>query len=233
MNNKEPLIGTDGALFMATDGTEYIGDGIKTLDELAGGTSGDGSGAGWYQVSALPLTGSIFNWNEAQVDDYFYDNGSLLMVSGDKAIAYVLDVTASEDTSIKSFAVNFTKDKIDVTTLVNRKQKVYRPGRADASGTLEGITSVSNDTIRNKFMDVLTVSTTNTKTMIRKNDDPVFMLGFLNLEGITGDYKIAVVGKINLEGVNLGSTGEGSQDFSTAFSPASGDRLQLIKVEIA
>ena len=68
---KNLLIGTDGAIYIVDGDTELIGDGTETLDELVGGTSGDGGGAGFYEVTSKASSGSELD--ELSVGQYFYN----------------------------------------------------------------------------------------------------------------------------------------------------------------
>lgn len=228
---KDRLIGNDGAIYLLEEATVLVGDGEDTLDVLVGGTAGDGAGKGFYQVEALADSGSVFNWSGAEVGDYFYNDGTMKMVVGDKALPVCLLNNQEEDTSIKSFEIALTKDKIDVTTLSD-KIKTYRMGKTDASGTLEGITSITNDKIRSRFLDTLKVSSTGAYTMTRKSNKPLLFVGFLNAEEIAGDTLVAVVGRIEAENVSLGATDGSAQEFSTGFSASSNDRLQLVNIEL-
>ena len=57
---RDRLIGEDGGLFLASIGTEQTGDDMTTFDEHAGGSSGDGSGAGWWKITGKADT-SLFD----------------------------------------------------------------------------------------------------------------------------------------------------------------------------
>lgn len=228
---KDRLIGNDGAIYLLGESTVLVGDGEDTLDVLAGGIASSGEGKGFYRVEAMASSGSVFSWAGAEVGDYFYNDGKMKMIVGDKALPVCLLNSQDEDTSIKSFEIALTKDKIDVTTLSD-KIKTYRMGKADASGTLDGITSISNDKIRSRFLDTLKVSTAGAYTMTRKSNKPLLFVGFLNAEEIAGDTLVAIVGRIEVENVTLGATDGSAQEFSTGFSASSSDRLQLINIEV-
>ena len=83
---KTRLIGNDGAVYLGTVGTEKIGDATKTLDELVGGTAASGDGKGFYQVTAIASATTFFGWTEPEVGDYFYNSGTGVLATGDKAI---------------------------------------------------------------------------------------------------------------------------------------------------
>jgi hypothetical protein len=228
---KSRLIGNDGAIYLQEEAVEYIGDGTKTLDVLAGGTAGGGAGKGFYQVVSIATTGTVFDWEKPEVKDYFYNDGTLVLAEGDKAYPVALLNSQDEDTSIKSFEISLTKDKIDVTTMSD-KIKTYRIGKADASGTLNGITTIGNDTVKQRFLDVMDVSKSGTFTMKRQSNKPLLFVGFLNSEEVEGDTLVAVVGRINIESGALGATDGSAQEYSSAFSAYSGDRLQVINIAL-
>lgn len=225
---KTKLIGSDGFLVLGEVGSEYTGDGSQTLDELAGGLAASEEGKGFYQVTAVAASGSAFTWTNAQAKDYFYDDGTLVMAVGDLAIPLPKD----PDASIKSFEITLTADKIDTTTLTD-KQKTYRMGRDDAAGTMTGITSIGNETISDRFMDRMEVSSLGVKTMNRKNKSPFYFIGYLQGEELSGETLSAIVGKVEPEGFTYGASDGSAQEFSTGFAPTADDRLQKINVVIA
>lgn len=229
---KTRLIGNDGAIYIGSIGVAFVGDGTKTLDELAEGTVASGAGKGFYQVDAISSASSFFDWSGVEVGDYFYDDGKGELASGDKAVPVALLNSQQEDTSIKGFEISLSKDKIDVTTLTD-KQKTYRMGKADASGTMTGVTTVGNDTMKRRFMDVLDVSSTGTFTMKRMDNTPLYFVGFLNAEEVAGDTLVAIVGRIDIESGNLGATDGSAQEYSSGFAPYAGDRLQAINIALA
>lgn len=232
MSKKDRLIGNDGAIYLVDEAAELVGNGTKTLDELVGGEAASGDGKGFYQVTAIASTGTKFTWTDAEVKDYLYNDGTMAPADGDKLEPVALLEKVKEDTSIKSFEISLTKDKIDVTTIPD-KVKTYRMGKTDASGTLNGITTISNDKIRAKFLDILKVSAAGAMTMTRKSSKPLLFVGFLNAEEIAGDTLVAVIGRVEIESTSLGATDGSAQEFSSGFAASSGDKLQLINIELA
>lgn len=226
---KNLLIGNDGAIYIVDGDTEVIGDGTKTLDEFTGGASGDGSGAGFYEVTSKATSSSELD--ELSVGQYFYNDGSLILVVGDNAKPIVLDATSTCDASLKSFELAMSKDKIEMTVLCD-KIKTYRTGRTDVSGTLTGITSANDLRYLNPFLDVLEVAEDGTFTMSSQTDGVMYMLGFLNKEDVVGGKKIAVMGKIQLENGSISVADASAQEFSSSFSPVSGSKMNLIDIEL-
>jgi len=228
---KSRLVGNDGAIYLVDSAiTELTGDATKTLDVLNSGTVGDGTGKGFYRITTLTATISEF-WADVEVGDYFYDDGTLVLSTGNKVVPICLLNKVSEDTSIKGFEISLTKDKIDVTTLSD-KVKTYRMGKVDASGSMSGITTIGDYTVQKRFLDILNVSDSGTFTMNRKTNSPLFFVGFLNDEDIKGDTLVAVVGKVEIESGAMGATDGSAQEFSSSFAPSSGDRLQIITIDI-
>jgi hypothetical protein len=228
MANITKLIGSDGYVALGEIGSEVVGDAVKTLDELAGGVAADGTGKGFWQVTGIAASGSVFNWTEAKVGDYFWDDGTLVPIVGDKAI----QLPTSADTSIKSFEITLTADKIDTTTLTD-DLKTYRMGRDDAAGTMTGVTTVGNEILSDRFLDRLEVSTPGTFTINRKTKAPLYFVGYLQGEEISGETLVAIVGKIEPEGFTYGATDGSAQEFSSGFAPTAGDKLQKINITVA
>lgn len=225
------LIGNDGAVYLIdTQIEEVTGDDTKTLDELAGqGTASDKSGEGFYKVTALADSDSAIVGLE--IGDYFYNDGSLVLKAGDKVLPIALINKTTEDTSIKGFEISLTKDKIELTTMADT-MKTYRMGKADASGTMTGITTVKEDVLKNKFMDVIDVSNTGSFTKKSQNNVPIYFVGFLNADkNIAEGTLVAVVGRVDIESGNLGATVGNAQEFSAGFAPFSGDKLQIINID--
>jgi len=210
----------------------FEGDNSDTLDELAGGAAASEAGKGFYQVTSVAATGTNFTWTSPEVGDYFYNDGTLVPDTDDNCRPVILLTDVDEDASIKSFEISLSKDKVDVTALSD-DQKSYRMGKTDASGTLTAITVVSNDTIKNRFMDIMDVSSVGAFTMTRLTNDELYFVGYLNDEETSGDTMAAVIGKIEIESGSLGAADGSAQEFSASFAPASDDRLQLINIDIA
>lgn len=225
------LIGNDGAVYLIdAKVAEVTGDDTKTLDELVdSGTKGDKTAEGFYKVVALASTTSALTG--LAVGDYFYNDGSLVLKTGDKVLPIAMINKIGEDTSIKGFEISLTRDKTELTTMSDTL-KTYRMGKADASGTMTGITTVNEDVLKNKFLDVITVSNAGAFTKSKQNNTPIYFVGFLNADkDVANGTLVAVVGRIDIESGNLGATVGNAQEFSAGFAPFSGDKLQVINIE--
>jgi hypothetical protein len=223
---KTKLIGSDGYVTLGEVPAAVVGDAIKTLDELAGGAAASGEGKGFWQVSTIATSGTVLT--NLSVGDYFWDDGTLVPIVGDD----VIQLPKVADTSIKSFEITLTADKIDTTTLTD-ELKTYRMGRDDAAGSMTGVTSVSNEILSDRFLDRVNVTTPGTFVKTEKTKDPMYFVGYLQGDEISGETLVAIVGKIEVEGFTYGATDGSAQEFTSGFAPTAGDKLQKVNVTVA
>lgn len=224
------LIGDDGYVsFGEVPDSAYVGDDTSDLDELAGGTTGDGGGEGLYQVVAIAATGTAFDWTDPEVGDYFWDDGSMVLTTGDE----VNPLPMTERESVKSFSIELSRNKIDTSTLKD-KQKTYRMGKADVSGSMTMVTTVGENLVSDRFMDRMNVDNTGgspARTIQRMIAKPFYFVGFLQKDDSTGEKQIAVVGKVDVESNTEGAEAESAQQSDVSFAPVGGDRLQKVIIE--
>lgn len=220
------LIGNDGYVALGEVGSELIGDAIDDLDDLVAG--GVGSGKGFYQVTAIASSSTVFTWTSPKVGDYFWDDGLIVLATGDKVRA--LPKTA--DASIKSFEIPLSKDKIDTTVLTD-SQKTFRMGKGDASGSMTGVTLIGNELLSDRFIDRLEVASDGTFTMNRMKNTPFYFVGFLQSDDTSGETMVAIVGKVEAESFRYGATDGQAQEFTTGFAPTAGDKFQKVNIAIA
>lgn len=227
MGKIDKLMGNDGYVVLGQIGDPFTGDATDSLDELAGGDAASGDGKGFYQVAAIAESDSAFDWDDPEVGDYLWDDGTLVLATGDEAIP----LPKTPDGSVKSFEIPFTKDKIDTTVLIDR-QKTYRMGKADASGTMTGVTKVGHEILSDRFLDRLDVASDGSKAMTRQVTTPAYFIGFLQGNEIPGEKMIAVVGRVDFESFSYGAQDGNAQEFNTGFAPVAGDRLQKVNIEV-
>lgn len=220
------LIGNDGYVCLGEIGSELVGNATSDFDTLAAG--GVGSGKGFYQVTAIASSSSIFDWTGAKVGDYFWTDGTKVMATGDKAKA----LPTAVDASVKQFQISLSKQKID-TTALSDPMMTYRMGKTDASGSFTGITTIGNYLVLDRFIERMDVSSAGAFSMTRISKQPFYFVGFLQSDETSGETLLAVVGKVEPESSNLGAQDGSAQEFSTNFSPTAGDKLQLVAVALA
>jgi hypothetical protein len=216
----ERLIGSDGKLVTVELGTALNGDGIQSLDELAGGISGDGTGEGWYSVSALAETSALPSG--LSVGDLFWDDGTLVPASGDSV--QLLDETEKSD--ISNFSIEMNKAEIDVTTISDGVKR-YRAGKTDMTGSLEGITEIGVTTaagyVLNNFIRVIEQATDGSVTVNEIDDSPIYLKGVVQKSTAAGEKEAFIWTKVSILSTSLGAGGEDAQSFSGNFRIAPGD----------
>lgn len=232
----EKLIGNDGYLASQEVGSDLIGDDISDLDALYGG--GVGSGARYYEVVALAdSTSAITALNASfRIGDFFYNDGLLIPSLGTLQTDVVRALPGwnqtERDTSIKSFEITLSKDKIDVTTLTD-DLKTYRMGRSDSAGSLTGVTEVSKNIFSDKFLTRVEQEPDGTNTTItRASNNPIYFVGVLQKDETVGEKVIAIVGRVELEGFNYTVADGSAQEFTSGFSVTAGSTMQKIVVDI-
>lgn len=229
----DKLVGNDGFLSTGEIGADLVGDGVKTLDVLVGG--GVGSGARFYQIQALGGASAISALNaNFKVGDYFYNSGGLIPAVGDIVKKLPGFQDDEKNTSIKSFEISLTKDKIDTTTLTD-SLKTYRMGRGDAAGTTTGVTRVGDNSFSSRFLTKISQQPDGTGTTIdRSTNAPIYFVGVLQGNLTSGETGVAIVGKVELESYNYNATDGSAQEFTTGFAPsASGGSTEILQnVEI-
>jgi hypothetical protein len=220
MADVERLIGSDGKLVTVELGTELNGDGQKTLDELAGGTAGDGIGKGWYRVSALAASSALPSG--LSVGDLFWDDGTLVPVSGDS----VQPLSETEKSDITNFSIEINRAEVDVTTISDNVKR-YRAGKTDMTGSLEGITDLGITTaagyIINNFIRVIEQAADGAVTVNSIDDSPIYLKGVIQKSTASGEKEAFIWAKVSILSTSLGAGGEDSQSFSGNFRIAPGD----------
>lgn len=211
---KERLVGSDGKLVTVTYDTEVTGDGTDDLDTLS--ASDDG---GWYEVTAIG--GSTGLDSGLSVGELFWDDGTLVMETGDK-VKYLME---NEQADVTSFNLELSKAEIDVTTLSDGVRR-YRTGKIDMTGSMEGITTIDQTDaagwVINNFMKVVSQASAGTVTVSEVDDSPIYIKGVLQKDDNTGEKEAFFWAKINILSSSLGASGEDAQSFSSNFRIATG-----------
>jgi hypothetical protein len=214
MGEQITLIGDDATIEEITLGTERLGDGTKTFDELAGGTPASGAGKGGWIITAKAATGSIFG--ALSVGDYFPADGDEIPAVGDRAKF----VTATPLLDASGFSMSFSAQEVDITLLRHRVKK-YRKGKADGEGTLEGVftlpeTGKANGLI-NQFLKTVHKSAAGVISVSEVNAHPIYIRGVIRDTSTPGEIYAFVFAQIELFGVSLGGKSGSSQAYSSKF----------------
>lgn len=215
MNEVLTLIGDDATIEKVTLATEQSGDGTKTLDELAGGTSGDGSGKGDWMITAKAETASFFG--ELKVGDLFPAAvGDEVLVVGDKA--QKVNSTAFMDAS--GWEASFSAQEVETTRLIN-KIKTYRKGKADGEGSIKGIFTIGvtgeAGGLLNQFVKVVKKAAAGTITVSEITSAPIYIRGVVRDTKYSGETYAFMFAKIELYGIKLGGESGSKQEYTSKF----------------
>jgi len=216
---KERLVGSDGKLVTVTYDDEVTGDASDDLDTLQG--DGDEfSGQGWYEVTAIGGTSALAAG--LSVGDLFWDDGSLVLGTDDKA-KFLIE---NEQADVMSFNLEVSKAEIDVTVLSDDVRR-FRTGKVDMSGSIEGLTTLGETDkagwVLNNFMKTIEQASTGTVTVTAIDDSPIYIKGVLQKDASSGEKEAFFWARINLLSSSLGASGEDAQNFSTSFRIAPGN----------
>jgi len=209
---KKRLTSENAKIVRITEGTELTGNGTDTIDVLAGGSIGDGTGEGYYLVSAIGNSSALPA--NLEVKMVFWDEGSLVPATGDKIIP--MDVAKMSD--VQGFTFEFAVDEIETTTL-DDELKVYSLGKTDLTGSIEGVfelgTTEASGGIMNKFVRVVKQAAAGTVTVSDVDNQPIFVMAFINKTETSNDTEGFFFAQMQLLGANLGATGSDKQAWSS------------------
>lgn len=217
------LIGSDAKIEKVTFAATVTGDGIDDLDDLNGG--GVGSGAGYYTI--VTIAGTTAFDTDLAVGDVFYDDGTLVLETGDEAKQHI----STEQTDIQSFSLEVSRPEINVTTLADDFM-VYRQGKVDISGSFEGITTIDVTDqaggFINNFFDIFTQSSAGAITKASTDDSDIFVKAYLDESTDAGATESFVYMRINILSTSLSGGGEDAQTYTANFRVAPGQPAPFI-----
>lgn len=214
MAEKKRLTGRDGKVYQAQKGAVITGNGTTTL------TKGN-----FY----VPLTIAETSGFPAGVIKGvpFVAAGTEVPKSTETYIA----LTLISQCDITSADVEFEKNEIDITTLCDDIMK-YASGFTDATGTLEGITTLDlSEPMIAKFVTVQKQSNTGAITTIAQNDDPLVIAIELNKLDASDADRAIFFAPVTLNGYTLGVQINEAQTFSSGFRIAQDNELQPALIE--
>lgn len=215
MGERKRLIGKDGKVYRGVKGTEITGNGETTLTK---GT--------FYVPTVIVETGSGFPAG-VKKGRVFVGDGTSVPSENDKYI----ELTLIPQCDVTSASVEFDNDEIDVTTLCDEIKK-YRSGFTDASGSIEGITTLDlTESTISKFVSVQKQDNTGAITTIEKNDDVLILALELNkIDNSDADRAIFFTPAV-LNGYNLEVAIDDAQTFTSDFRIAQDNDIQPVLVE--
>lgn len=200
------LVGKDGEVYAATKGTLVEGNGSTALTD------------GYYIVAAIAATSSALPTG-LQAGYVFKGSAEITPAEGDN----VIPLTLTRKCDITNFSVEYSADEIDVTTLCDT-QRSYRAGFTDATGTLEGITTINvSEYLMSKFIPIVT-QTGDTVKVTEIDGETLIMRLVLNKQSVGGDV-MSYFAPIAVTSYNIGATVDDAQTYTANFRNTPDDDL--------
>lgn len=214
MAERKRLIGKDGKVYQAQKGAVVTGNGTTVLTK------------GTFYIPVVIGANSGFP-DGVQVGYPFVGDGASKPTENDQYIA----LTLTSQCDITSAEVEFEKDEIDITTLCDDIRK-YASGFSDATGTLEGITTLDlSEPMIAKFVTVQKQDATGAITVINQNDDPLIAVIELNKIDNSDADRALFFAPVTLNGYTLGVNIDDAQTFSSGFRIAQDNDIKPVLVE--
>lgn len=209
------LVGKDGEVYAATKGALVEGNGSTALTD------------GYYIVAAIAATSSALPAG-LQAGYVFKGSAEITPAEGDN----VIPLTLARKCDITSFSVEYSADEIDVTTLCDT-QRSYRAGFTDATGTLEGVTTIGlSEYLMEKFIPIIE-QTGETVEVTEINGDALIVRLVLNKQSAGGTI-MSYFAPIALTSYNIGASVDDAQTYTANFRNTPDDDLKpCILKEIA
>lgn len=200
------LVGKDGEVYAATKGALVEGNGSTALTD------------GYYIVAAIAATSSALPAG-LQAGYVFKGSAEITPAEGDN----VIPLTLTRKCDITNFSVEYSADEIDVTTLCDT-QRSYRAGFTDATGTLEGITTINvSEYLMSKFIPIVT-QTGETVEVTEIDGETLIMRLVLNKPSAGGDV-MSYFAPIAVTSYNIGATVDDAQTYTANFRNTPDDDL--------
>lgn len=200
------LVGKDGEVYAATKGALVEGNGTTPLTD------------GYYIVAAVASTSSALPTG-LQAGYVFKGSAEITPAEGDN----VIPLTLTRKCDITNFSVEYSADEIDVTTLCDT-QRSYRAGFTDATGTLEGITTINvSEYLMSKFIPIVT-QTGETVEVTEIDGETLIMRLVLNKQSAGGDV-MSYFAPIAVTSYNIGATVDDAQTYTANFRNTPDDDL--------
>lgn len=215
MATTKRLTGRDGKVYLAELSALITGNGTTKLTKGA-----------FYVPAEIAATSSGLPAN-CQVGVPFVGDGTSQPTTNDKY--YSLTLTAQCD--ITSAGVEFEKDEIDITTLCDDIM-TYAAGFTDATGTIEGITTLGkSEPFIAKFVPVQSQSSTGAITTTAQNDDTVLLVIELNKIDNTDANRALFVAPITINSYNIEATINEAQTYTSGFRIAQDNTIKPALLE--
>lgn len=216
------LIGDDGDVFTGAFGTTLIGDGTKTLDELAGGAAASGKGKGYWRIIAKAATSSIFA--AFAVGMLFPADGDEVPKVGDQMALGTF--TALGD--IVDWSATISAKKIETTKLKDRFVQ-QRLGKNEFSGKMkfqfiQGVTDEDGGLMK-RFFKTVKKDKTGTITVSEPTNEPLWAQLYIRESNLPGERAEFLFAPIYLGGCSAGGSSGNAQTSDSDFVLAGADPI--------
>lgn len=209
------LTGKDGKVFLATKSAVTTGDGTTALTK------------GHFYIPLSILSSSSGFPSGVTKGVVFVGDGT----SKPKATETYIELTNAPQCDVTSASVEFSKSDIDITTLCDDIMK-YATGMTEATGTLEGITTLGkSEPFIAKFVDVQVQNSTGAITSTAQNDDIVVVVLELNKSDSSDADLAYFFAPAVITSFNLGATINEAQTYTANFRIAQDNELQPAFIE--
>ena len=200
------LVGKDGEVYAATKGVLVEGNGTTPLTDS------------YYIVAAVASTSSALPAG-LQAGYVFKGSAEITPAEGDN----VIPLTLTRKCDISNFSVEYSADEIDVTTLCDT-QRSYRAGFTDATGTLEGITTINvSEYLMSKFIPIVT-QTGETVEVTEIDGETLIIRLVINKQSAGGDV-MSYFAPIAITSYNLQASVDDAQTYTANFRNTPDDDL--------
>lgn len=202
--NQFELVGDDCRIYTGKlAATELVGDGVKTLEELAGGVAGGTVHKGIYVITAIAAA-SFFPAG-MKVGWAFPFDGTELLLVGDKVKK--LELTAQGDAS--GWKASGSRSEIDTTRLAHEWKK-YRFGKKDLQITINtvttlGISDEAEGTLGRSFT-LFRKDATGNITVSVPDDTPVYFIGYIRETDLPGETNAFMFAQIVMSASGVGGS---------------------------
>lgn len=201
------LVGKDGEVYSAVKAAPVDGNGSTALTD------------GYYIVSSIASSGSTLP-EGLQPGYVFKGSTTITPAEGDK----VVPLTLTKKCDITNFSVEYSADEIDVTTLCD-SERSYRAGFTDATGSLEGVTTIGiSEYLMSKFIPIVT-QTNESVTVTEIDGEALIMRLVLNKQAAGGDI-LSYFAPIAVTSYNIGATVDDAQTYTANFRNTPDDDLK-------
>lgn len=205
------LIGADASLYKATFGTTQ--------------TTGATTAKGLYKIVTISGATVFGNANFKVGDIVPVASGVTFTASNSAQLATFTPVL-----DCNGFSFSITKDEVEITTLTDEVKK-YRVGKADMSGEITGINSITDFRTAggfiNRFLRTVDTTSTYTNTLNALVNTPLYIKAYLNDSTASGEYQAYLLGQVNIGSFNLGAAIADAQSYTASIRFVGNDPILI------